>query len=276
MYQRNKLFAAGCIALLLFGIILITLGSILPLLTEKFQIGDLKKGKLVSLLPIGILVGSLIFGPIVDRYGYKILLVASVVLSVIALEGLIFTNSFFILQICILAIGIAGGILNGGGSALVADISKEDKGANLSLMGVFFGIGALGMPLLLGILSKYFQYPTIISGIGIFMLSTVIYIFLIQFPTPKQAQGFPLKAGVKLLKEPVLLLTSFFLFFESGIEGLINNWTTTFLQGRLNVSPEKALYALSFSIVALTITRLLLGALLKKYPPYLFYSSACY
>ncbi len=264
MYQHNKVFAAACIALLLFGITLITLGSTLPLLTLKFTINDLGAGKLVSILPLGILAGSLIFGPIVDRYGYKIILIASVVLSVIALEGLIFTSSFLILQICIFIIGIGGGILNGGGSALVADISKEDKGANLSLLGVFFGIGALGMPLLLGILSKHFQYPTIISAISLFMIVSVVYIFLISFPKPKQAQGFPLKAGIKLLKEPALLLTSFFLFFQSGIEGLINNWTTTFLQGRLNASPEKALYALSFSIVGLTITRLLLGALLKK------------
>ena len=256
MYQYNKVFAAACIALLLFGIILITLGSILPLLTAKFTINDLSAGKLVSLLPIGILAGSLIFGPVVDRYGYKILLIASVVLSVIALEGLVLTRSFLILQICILGIGIGGGILNGGGNALVADISKENKGANLSLLGVSFGIGALGMPLLLGILSKHFPYPAIISAIGLFMLLGAIYIFLIRFPKPKQAQGLPLKAGVKLLKEPVLLLTSFFLFFESGVEALINNWTTTYLQGRLNASPEKALYALSSSIVGLTITRL--------------------
>lgn len=264
MYQHHKVFAASCIALLLFGIILITLGSILPLLTTKFTINDLSAGKLVSLLPLGILAGSLIFGPVVDRYGYKMLLLASVVLSVIALEGLVFTRSFPVLQICIFVIGICGGILNGGGNALVADISEENKGANLSLLGVSFGIGALGMPLLLGILSKHFPYPAIISAIGFFMLIGAIYILLIPFPKPKQAQGLPLKAAVKLLKEPVLLLTSFFLFFESGMEALINNWTTTYLQGRLKVSPEKALYALSFSIVGLTITRLLLGALLKK------------
>ena len=269
MYQQNKVFAAACIALLVFGIIFITLGSTLPVLTAKFAINGLSAGKLVSLLPFGILAGSLIFGPIVDRYGYKILLIASVVLCVIALEGLIFTNSFFILQTCIFVIGVCGGILNGGGNALVADISKEDKGANLSLLGVFFGIGSLGMPLLLGILSKHFTYPSIISGICVFMFVGVIYLLLIRFPKPKQEQGFPLKAGIKLLKEPALLLTSFFLFFESGIEGLTNNWTTTFLQGRLNVSSEKALYALSFTIIGLTVTRLLLGALLKEISSFL-------
>ena len=264
MYQRTKVFAAACIAMLLFGILFLTLGSVLPLLTTKFHISGANKGALVSLLPIGLLAGSLIFGPIVDRYGYKLLLVASVILSAIALVGLISTGSFMILRMCIFGTGFAGGILNGGANALVSDISKEDKGANLSLLGVFFGIGALGTPLLLGLLSKHYEYPTIISGVALFMLLAAIYIFLIPFPAPKQAQEFPLRSGIKLLKEPLLLLTGFFLFFESGIEGLINNWTTTFLQDTLHTPPEKALYALSFSVVGLTIARLLLGSLLKK------------
>ena len=264
MYQRNKVFAAACLTILLFGILFITLGSVLPLLSEKFKIDDFTKGKLVSLLPIGILIGSLIFGPIVDRYGYRVLLAVSVLLSAIALASLIFTNSFAVLQVCIFIIGVCGGIMNGGANSLVADITLEDKGANLSLLGVFFGVGALGMPLLLGLLSKYLQYSTIVSAIALFMFITALYIFLIPFPKPKQPLQLPIKNGIKLLKEPALLLTGFFLFFESGIEGLVNNWTTTFLQGKLKVSPEKALYALSFSVVGLTIARLLLGGLLKK------------
>jgi hypothetical protein len=36
----------------------------------------------------------------------------------------------------------------------VADISKDSKTANLSLLGVFFGIGALGMPFILGLLRE--------------------------------------------------------------------------------------------------------------------------
>jgi fucose permease len=84
------------------------------------------------------------------------------------------------------------------------------------------------------------------------------------FPTPKQAQGFPLKEGARLLKEPALLLTGFFLFFQSGVESLSNNWTTTFLHHKLKITNEAALYALSFSVVGLTVARLLLGSLLKK------------
>jgi fucose permease len=267
MYQRNKIFAVACITILLFGILFLTLGSVLPLLSAKFNLSDLNKGRMVSLLPIGLLAGSLVFGPIVDRYGYKILLITSIVLSATALEGLIFTNSFFILQTCIFVTGFGGGILNGAANALAADIAHKNKGASLSLLGVFFGIGALGTPLLLGGLSKNFHYSSIVSAIAVFMFMCVAYMLPVTFPHAKQPLKLPLKDGIKLLKEPALLLTGFFLFFESGMEGLINNWTTTFLQERLHATPQKALYALSSSIVSLTIARLLLGALLKKMSP---------
>ena len=53
-----------------------------------------------------------------------------------------------------LSFGVSGGIINGGTNAVVSDISEGHKGADLSLLGVFFGLGALGMPLVLGALQK--------------------------------------------------------------------------------------------------------------------------
>ena len=264
MYKRKQVFAAACIGLLLFGIMLITLGSILPSLASRFMMNEISSGKLVSLLPIGIIAGSLVFGPVADRYGYKIIFIISTLLMVVAFEGLAFADSFLLLQVSIFVLGFGGGIINGSTNAVVADISSEHKGANLSLLGVFFGVGALGMPLLLGILSNRFEYPYILSSVGLLMLLAAIYFLTLTFPAAKHTKGLPLKEGIKLLKQPALLLTSFFLFFQSGAESLINNWTTTFFQADLKFSEKSSLFALSCYLGGLTITRLLLGKLLKK------------
>ncbi len=264
MYKKNQVFMAACIGLFLFGMTLITLGSILPELKFKYENEGLSAATLASLLPIGIMLGSLVFGPVVDRYGYKLLLIISILISAAAILGIAFSSSVTLLYTCIFFIGLGGGAINGGTSALVADISSENKGANLSLLGVSFGVGALGMPLLLGILSKQYDYSIILAAVGFFMLLPAIYFFFLLFPLPKQALGFPLKKAVGLLKQPILLLTGFFLFFQSGSESLINNWATSYLQQELGISNEKALYALSFSLVGLTVARLALGGLLKK------------
>ena len=268
MYSKKLVFSAACLGMLLFGIVLISLGSILPSVTAKFGLDEISVGTLASILPFGILAGSLVFGPIVDRYGYKILLIICSLLVLAGLEGIAYAETLFILQISMLLIGFGGGVINGGTNALVADISTEGKGASLSYLGVFFGIGALGMPAILGLLSKSFSQSSIISGIGFFVFIPVIFFIIVKFPIPKQSQGFPIKEGLNLIKEPVLLLFGFVLFFESGMEGIVNNWTTTYLIKDLKVNSENALFALSYFVMGITVTRLLLGGILRKLESY--------
>jgi hypothetical protein len=78
--------------------------------------------------------------------------------------------------------------------------AAEDKGANLSLLGVFFGVGALGMPLLLSILSTRFEYPYILSSVGLIMLLAAIYFLTIKFPTAKHEKGLPVKRSPKIIE----------------------------------------------------------------------------
>lgn len=267
MYKKNAVFSAACIGMLFFGVSLISIGTLLPSLTTKFQLDDITAGSLVSLLPLGILLGSLLFGPVVDKYGYKFPLIISSLLVIAGIEGVALSTSFFAIQVSVFFIGFGGGVINGGTNALVADISSEAKGASLSLLGVFYGIGALGMPAVLGYLSRFYSIDSIVSGIGLSLLIAVIYFLVVRFPAPKQPQGLPIKEGIKFIKDPVILLAGFFLFFQSGIEGITNNWTTTFLQNDLDVNSELSLFALTYYVAGLTVARLLLGFMLKKVSP---------
>jgi len=258
-YNHNLLFLAASLGMLLFGIVLISLGSILPHLRDLFKLSDLATGSLLSLLPLGILVGSLVFGPVVDRYGYKILLLVSGLLIFAGLEGIALTRNLMFLRISILFIGLGGGAINGGVNALVADTAEGDRGARLSLLGVFFGIGALGVPSLLGILNNVLSYEKILFWIGISVWLPLILFLLISFPPPKHPQGFPIREATKLFKDPWIIMTGFVLFIQSGMEGLANNWSTTFLQENKDFITQHALFSLSCLVAGMTVTRLILG-----------------
>lgn len=264
MYNKRLVFWAACIGILFFGMAITTLGSVVPQLKIRFHLNDISAGTLFSILPFGILMGSLFFGPFCDRYGYRVLLALTCFSMFIGFEGIAYAPSHLILKICVFLFGLGGGAINGATSALVSDISENDKGANLSLLGVFFAIGALGMPFILGILENQFSYEVIVSIIGVATFMMGIVFLSIKFPPPKHAGGLPVAKSLSLLKDPFLLLIAFFLFFQSAFEGIINNWTTTYLTGYLNILPGKALFALSLSVVGMTIMRLLLGSVFRK------------
>ena len=264
MYKKKVVFWAACIGMLLFGICLITLGSVASDLRIKLHLDAISAGTLFSIMPLGILTGSLLFGPIVDKYGYRILLSVSAIFMFAGFEGIAFSSSTSLLKIFVFLFGIGGGAVNGSTNALVADISDKDKGANLSLLGVFFGIGALGMPLITGILKNRFSFEVILSVVGIVTLLTGISFILMKFPPPKQIQGFPITQSVSLIKDKVLILIAFFLFFQSGFEGIMNNWTTTYIVKQQSVQQSYALYALSSFVAGMTIMRLISGSIFRS------------
>lgn len=264
MYRKRLVFWAACAGMLLFGICLISLGSVASDLREKFQLDEISSGTLFSILPLGILTASLLFGPIVDKYGYKILLSASCFFLFAGFEGIAYAPTTGLLKIYIYFIGFGGGAINGATNALVSDISDKDKGANLSLLGVFFGVGALGMPLISGILKNRFSFEIILAAVGILTLAAGVFFILIKFPPPKQTQGFPIKSSISLIKDNVLILIAFFLFFQSGFEAIINNWTTTYLIKQHSVQQSNALYALSSFIAGMTLMRLLTGSIFRS------------
>lgn len=228
-YDERLIFIAACLGMLMFGIAMISLGTVSLDLQQRLGLDQQAVGSLAALLPLGILVGSIIFGPVVDRFGYQLVLVLSGAFVSLSLMFMVRVTSLGWIQTAFCLIGLGGGVLNGSTNALVADISPEAKGARLSLMGAFYGIGALGLPLIVGFLSRYFSSVAIVTGIALVLLVLVIYMLVIKFPAPKQQQGFPLKASLQLIGEPLLLLIGLVLFFQSGMEGIVNNWTTTYL-----------------------------------------------
>lgn len=259
----NKIFISACIGQLLFGMVMLSLGTVNTFITSQLNLDENTIGTIAGMLPFGILSGSLLFGPILDRYGYKILFIISAIALFITFQGIARADSAASVKLYFFLVGLSGGILNGSTNALVSDIS-EDKGAKLSLLGVFYGVGALGMPAIMGLLNKFINYQKILSGFGFFMLLSAIYFILIKYPEPKQKQKFPVKKGLKLLININLLLMGLYLFFQSGVEGVANNWATTYLTRDVMLTQNKALFTLSIMILSLSLTRLILGSVLKK------------
>ena len=137
------------------------------------------------------------------------------------------------------------------------------------MLGVFFGIGALGMPSTLAALSKHFSLAGIVAGIGGFVLVPVLYFLVIAFPPPKQkAQPASATSGFALLKHPIFLLAGLALAIQSGMEGMSNDWMTRYFK-KVTLSGQHAaewqtLLGLMAVTGAMVLARIVLSGLLKR------------
>jgi len=265
-HRPRHVFAAACLGMLLFGVVLTALGAVLPSVTERFDLARSNAGTLFSVLSLGIMAASVLFGPIVDRYGYRGILAAAGLLVLVGLEGIAFAPSPAVLGGAVLCIGIGGGVINGATNALVADVS-ESRSAGLNLLGVFFGIGAFGLPFVLGLLLESVGYSVVVASMGGLVALVLAYFLVVRFPAPKQPQGFPLRDAARLVRDPVLLLLGLVLFFQSGMEITMGGWTAAYVNEVLALPADRALYLLSLYWLGMMLARLLLGTMLARIPP---------
>ena len=264
-YKKNLVFVVACLGMCFFGIATIVLGSVLPELKVKLGFDNLQIASMVAFMPVGSLVGSIFFGPIVDRFGHKVMLILSSFILLFGLQGVAFFSEILKLQLAVFSIGLGGGVLNGETNSLASDISEpNEKGTRLSILSIFYGVGAISIPILLRTLSEFYSYNEILYGFGIIMFAVILFFCTVVFPEPKQPKGFPIKKGIGLLKEKGLLLLSFILFFESGIEVCCSTWTTSYFDQVTNVTKPQALTALTMMIVGLTISRMILAVVYRK------------
>ncbi len=264
---NGSVLAAGFIGMTFFGLAFVVMGAVLPSLITRFSLDNAVASTIAGLLPVGILVGSLMFGPIVDRYGYKLLIVCSSVVTAIGLEMLAFSSEVSLIRLSIFLIGLGGGSLNGLTNALISDASNDhSRASNLSILGIFYALGAITVPLIYAPLSKSVPYTTIVSFAGALVALSVLYFLFVKFPEEKQKQGVPFGKLLTLAKEPVMLLLSFVLFFQSGLEGILNSWISTYMNTVKGLNTEFALYALGFISVGILTSRILTSYLLKVFP----------
>lgn len=265
--MRNKTiaFIANFTGILLFGVSMVVIGSLLPMLKIRFEMTDIAAGSLFSILPVGLLVGSVSFGPIVDKFGYRwVLSVASLFLS-LGFFGIAHSDSINSLRASIFFFGLGGGVINGGTSALISDLSEgKSKIINLNWLGMFYGIGAFYMPLILSRISPE-VYTAVIDVVCVISLFVALVFLSIKYPLTVQKEKISVKLIPGFVKNKLFMAICFYLFFQSAFEAIINNWSVSFFIDKLAVPQNRALMALSVSVLGLIFMRILIGSVLKKW-----------
>lgn len=261
--NRTRLFISACAGMFLFGIALVLLGTLfgLPAMRERLELNTLvRQGDLQTLLLFGVLISTVFIGPLMDRFGHKLVLVLSAVLVAVALAGFGFADGYRSAQFLSLALGIGGGGLNMATNVLVSDIYNENRGARLNQLGVFFGVGALFMPFVTAWVVRAITQLVLVSAL--LSAACAIAYAVLKFPDAREASSASLLDSFKAVRYPGVLLFGLLLFFESGNESAMTGWTSTWATS-LGASVRSATLALALLQGMMMLGRLLAAPVLR-------------
>lgn len=257
-YSTPLVFMAACAGMSFFGITMLSLGPILGPLNALVEGAN----ALPSTMSIGIIIGTILFGPVVDKFGYKWLLILASACALGGVQGLASFNEIRMLHCSIFLLGLGGGILNGLTNALVSDIYDDDKrGGRLGLLGAFYCIGAL-----LWTLMNYFipDFRIPLNAVSIIMAILIASFIFIAFPKAKPQENVSLKKSLGLLKYPALILFAVVLFFQCAFEGTSGNFTVQYLSNVGGMDNATATLAMTWFTIGMLCGRLPLGNIMNK------------
>lgn len=257
-YSTKLVFMAACVGMSFFGVTMLSLGPILGPLNAVVEGAN----ALPSTMSIGIIIGTILFGPIVDKFGYKSLLILASICALAGVQGLANFADIKWLHCSIFSLGFGGGILNGLTNALVSDIYDDKKrGGRLGLLGAFYCVGAL-LWTLLNYFIPDFRIP--LGAMSIVMVLFIVAFFFIAFPQAKPQGSVSVKKSLGLLKYPALLLFAVVLFFQCAFEGTSGNFTVQYLNHMGGMDNATATLAMTCYTIGMMGGRLPLGRIMGK------------
>jgi fucose permease len=237
------LIFAAIVAIFVYGMIAAMLGTILPDLSQRFQLSPRQNGTIAFAQALGLIIASLGVGPLLDNEGKKLGLMIGLACIALALFVLPRSSGFRSIVLLLFLLGVGGGIVVTGANALVSDVSEAHRATALNLVNLFFGLGGLATPFIAANLFAR-NWVRLCYTIAALTVVTLLIQAATKMPGPSGPNAFVLADAAPVLGRPILFLLGLFLFLYVGCEVGIWNWLPRHLIAQ-GISESRALNILS-------------------------------
>ncbi len=261
--NKNKIFLAACMALIVTSMTFAIRAGILTQLGVDFKISNEELGWINSMAFLGFPLAMLVGGLLYNSLGAKKLLVIAFVCHLLGLVLTIYAGGFWTLIISTFFIGFANGSVEAACNPMIADMFTNNRTAMLNKFHVWFPGG-----LVIGALVSKFMTD---GGLGwqlqiaTMIIPTLIYGYLVfteKFPQSENIES-DTKANIKALANPLFLFMLVCMTLTATSEFIPQQWVETIL-GNSGASPMLVL-ALVTGIMALG--RFFAGPIVHKLNP---------
>lgn len=211
------------------GAIFAIFGSVKLKLQEKLGIDDAKASQLISAMMFSCLVFSIVIGAVTPALGFKTVGLLGFGAGAVCVVLLAMAPSYGAAMLAFLALGFAAMCVNTVGNTLGPMVLFPDNPAKASnLMNVFFGLGSLLTPLIIGNLMGKVGYKATLGIIAALLGIPVLWTVMgTDFPAIEGGFNFGRAAG--FLMHPAVLAASAALFCYISLEATLGGFLTTYL-----------------------------------------------
>jgi MFS family permease len=263
--NRNQLFVASCLSLLVTSLSFGIRAGILNKLGTDFQLSASQLGTIAATAFWGFPLAVIIGGFIVDIIGMKRLLELAFVFHLAGILLTIFAGGFWSLFISTLLIGIANGTVEAACNPLVTSLYSDNKTTKLNHFHLWFPGG-----IVIGTLISFYFTKWGISWqvqVATMLIPTIIYGFLffkLKFPvTERVAAGVSSAEMYKSLGNFLFVFMIICMFGTAITELFTGQWIDVLLKS----VTDNALLILTISTGVMVIGRAFAEPIVKRFSP---------
>lgn len=259
--MSERLYAVACAAMLVFGIVLGLPGTVLglPDMVQTLGLTLAGRGALISTLFVGLLIGSVASGAVVDALGFRTSLAASAACIAVALLLFASATTAPLAAASLAVLGVAAAGVNTASNALSSDLFPRERAKRMNRLGLMAGIGGLTMPLMTVVASVAVSWRIVVVGGAVLATLVAAAGARVRMDSARSTPPHStIDATRHLLRQPHLAWFALLLLLGGGNEASIAGWTSTYLQAA-GFSTTAATWMLSSHWLGLIVARALLS-----------------
>jgi fucose permease len=268
--RRLPAAIVGCLTLLAIGWTGLLIPSLIRSIQATFAVDDAGIGLVYLLYALAYAVGSFGGGPATERLGRPAVLGGAALIHAVGIASLGLAPTFGWFLGAALLGGLGAGCLDGGANGLVLDLYREGRGRAMNLLHLFFSVGALSAPIIVGLaVDGGVPWPVVVLASGAGMAVIAAAYLIVPMPAGRRVratEGDPDGAtgaatSGRLLSGPLLLLGLAIATYVASEVG-VSNWLVRFLEP---APLTTATLALSLYWAGIAVGRLVSSAIADRF-----------
>jgi fucose permease len=241
----------------LFGVIFTVAGAALPQIIRSFGWSYTVSGLVLAASSAGYFLASFVNGFLVQRYPPRIIMLIGLVIGALCMSLFVRWPSPWLNLLLNLGIGVCQGSLEVVTNLEVIHMEKKGQSRLMNLIHASFCAGAIIGPSAVGYILKEG-----IPLVSIFIIAAVLFgilaviVAFARFPRVQPPPDEGTRGGLRLLREPLLLIMTAALLVYVGTEIGVSSWSSEYVVKVLGVSASTGAFAVAVFWLGLLAGRL--------------------